>query len=44
MVAKLRSFFFWNRLKITSGLTLYVFKNMKNIDEFTRELEKQNLR
>lgn len=40
---EVKKFLCWNRLKITSGLTLYVFKNMKNIDGFTQAMAKQNI-
>lgn len=40
---EVRKFLIWNRLKITSGLTVYVFKNMKNIDGFTQAMAKQNI-
>lgn len=40
---EVRKFLIWNRLKITSGLTVYVFKNMKNIDGFTQAIAKQNI-
>ena len=38
---EVKNFLFWNRLKITSGLTVYVFKNMRALDAFSAELNRQ---
>ena len=38
---EVKKFLCWNRLKITSGLTVYIFKNMADIDAFAAALNAQ---